>query len=127
MPSGPTQSRSVAGCPRTVTVDPAGVITGDRAFGVLGDTYASWAAVNDSFVLVRRGAAAGEQVTVTFQQLGSSAPATSVWYGVSATPRQTPWGSATFTLGVKPIGFANSCWRVLVDGVDTGLVLAIGP
>lgn len=127
VPAASDATRSVPGCPRTVSTDASGVTSTDGRFGMAGETYASATAVNDSFVLVRRGAAVGDQATVTFPQVGSSAPASSVWYGVTASPRQTPWGSAAFALGVKPIGFANSCWRVLIDGVDTGIVLAIGP
>ena len=38
----------------------------------------------------------------------------------------TAWGGAAFQFGWKPIAFEDSCWRLIVDEVDTGIVLAIG-
>lgn len=115
-----------AGCARTRGTDASGVITADGVIGLVGDTYASSSWV-DSWLLVRRGAALGDRIGVEFRQLGSSAPASSVSYGVPATLRQTPWGDVAFPFGVKPIGFANSCWRLFVDGSDSGIVLFVGP
>ena len=127
-------SSAATGCPRTRSVDEFGVLTSDGLTGVLDRTYMSAAAINDAFVMVRRGSAVGQRVALEFRQVGTNAPATSVSYGVMAesrpTPagiRPTPWDGAAFKLFVKPIGFANSCWRVIVDGADTGIVLQVGP
>ena len=65
-------------------------------------------------------------MTVFFDNVGSRAPASSVWYEVTAEPLANPWGNVAFRIGVKPIGFANSCWRVRTDLGDTGIVLEIG-
>jgi hypothetical protein len=113
-----------AGCSRTQGTDAAGVITSNGVIGLVGETYASSSA--DSWLLVRRGAALGDRVSLDFRQLGSSAPASLVTYGVPATLRQTPWGEVAFPFGAKPIGFANSCWRLFVDGADSGIVLFVG-
>lgn len=128
------QSPPATGCPRTRTVDAYGVITSDGRTGIVDRTYASAVEVNDAFTMVQRPGAVGQRVAVEFRQIGASAPATWVAYSVVAdarpTPpgiRATPWDGAAFKLGVKPIGFANSCWRLIVDGVNTGLALQIGP
>lgn len=126
--SGP--SPESASCPRSRGVDASGVITSDGTFGIVRDTYASSTDINGSFFMVRRGSTIGQRVDVAFQQVGSGAPASSVWYGVAAESWQTPpagRGDVVFKLGVKPIGFVNSCWRLFVDGVDTGIVLFVGP
>jgi len=119
-------------CPRTRSVDEFGVLTSDGATGVLDRTYAS-AQSDDTFVMVRRGSVVGHRVAIEFRQIGTSAPATWVAYGVTAEPRPTPpgvraspWDGAAFKLAVKPIGFADSCWRLIVDGADTGIVLQVG-
>jgi len=121
-------------CPRTRSVDEFGVLTSDGATGVLDRTYASAHSVNDVFVMVRRGIGVGQRVAIEFRQIGTSAPATWVAYEVTAEPRPTPsgirptpWDGAAFKVPVKPIGFADSCWRVIVDGADTGIVLQVGP
>lgn len=117
-----------AGCPRTRSTDAAGVTTSNGVIGIVGETYASSAAFNDSFVMVRRAATLGERVAVVFEQVPPiTAPAMSVSYGVPASPRTTAWGDIAFELGVKPIGFPNSCWRLVVDGADSGIVLFVGP
>lgn len=119
-----------ASCPRTRGVDASGVITSNGTLGVVPDTYASSTDVNGSFLMVRRGSTIGQRVDVSFYQVGSSAPATSVGYGVAAEPWRIPlagWGDVVFKLSVKPIGFTNSCWRLFVDGADTGIVLFVGP
>src|SRR6266849_10113836 len=94
-PGSPAPSRSVSAttpsCARTVTRDPSGVITGNGRFGILGDTFASSAQVNDSFVLVLRGATLGQQMTVVFVNAGSRAPASSVSYGVVAERMPNAW------------------------------------
>lgn len=123
-----TSSADVAAaCPRTRASDASGVVTTNGVVGIAGETYVSARAVNDVFTMVRRDSKLGDLVTVSFAQVGSSAPATSVAYGVRARPERTPWGDLAFPLGVKPIGFVHSCWRLLVDGSDTGIVLEIGP
>lgn len=114
-------------CPLTRSTDASGVLTVDGQVGILDRTYASSAAVNEAFVMVRRGAVVGDRASVEFRQVGTSAPATWVAYGVGAEPYRSPWGDAAFRLGVKPIGFANSCWRLIVNASDTGIVLRIGP
>jgi hypothetical protein len=116
------------GCPRTRSVDPSGVITSNGFVGVLGSTLATSSDVNGRFVMVRRGAKVGDHVELVFQQIGrGTAPASSVSYGVTLDARATPWGDTAFEAGVKPIGFPNSCWRLIVDGADSGIVLFVGP
>jgi len=130
------QSRPGVACPRTRSTDAFGVITSDGTTGILDRTYsnASAFALGEVFVMVRRGSVVGQSVAVEFRQIGTSAPATWVAYGVTAEPRPTPvgvratpWDGAAFKLFVKPIGFVDSCWRLIVDGADTGIVLQVGP
>ena len=130
------QSRPGVACPRTRSADAFGVITSDGATGIIDRTFGSASAVSlgDAFVMVRRGSVVGQNVAVEFRQIGTSAPATWVAYTVTAEARPTPagvlatpWDGAAFKLGVKPIGFADSCWRLIVDGADTGIVLQVGP
>jgi len=130
------QLRPGVACPRTRSTDSFGVITSDGATGVIDRTYGSASAVSgsDAFTLVRRGSVVGQKVAVEFRQIGTSAPAAWVAYTVTAEARPTPagvlatpWDGAAFKLFVKPIGFADSCWRLIVDGADTGIVLQVGP
>lgn len=130
------QSRPGLACSRTRSTDAFGVITSDGVTGIMDRTYGSATAfaLGDAFVMVRRGSVVGQNVAVEFRQIGTSAPATWVAYTVTAEPRPTPagvraspWDGAAFKLGVKPIGFADSCWRLIVDGADTGIVLQVGP
>lgn len=119
-----------ASCPRTRGLDASGVITSNGTIGIVRDTYVSSADVNGSFLMVRRGSTIGQRAEVDFHQVGSSAPASRVFYGVAAELWRTPpagWGDIVFKLGVKPIGFTNSCWGLFVDGTDTGIVLFVGP
>lgn len=124
-------STASANCPRSRARDGQGVITSDGSTGILPDTYMSASDMNASFLMLRRSTVLGQRVAVEFRQIGSSAPASKVWYSVSAEhPVSVPhsgWSDLGFSLGVKPIAFENSCWRLLVDGIDTGLVLFIGP
>ena len=53
-------------------------------------------------------------------------PATWVEYNATGSPRTTPWGDVAFKVGWKPISFSDSRWRLVVDGTDTGLVVAVG-
>lgn len=76
--------------------------------------------------LLRRGTIPGDQISLRFDRIDIAAPATKVFYGVTAAALATPWGDAAFLLGLKPIAFEDSCWRLFVDEVDTGIVLAIG-
>jgi hypothetical protein len=130
------QSRPGVACPRARSTDAFGVITSDGATGIMDRTYGSASAValGDAFMMVRPGSVVGQKVAVEFRQIGTSAPATWVAYTVTAEARPTPagvrampWDGAAFKLGVKPIGFADSCWRLVVDGTDTGIVLQVGP
>ena len=123
-----------AGCKWTRSTDQWGVITVDGKTGILDTTYGSSAAVNDSWVMLRRGAKVGDRIGVQFDQIGMSAPAKWVNYEVVAEPRPTPagpaptpWDGAAFNLHFKPIGFPNSCWRLTVGADDTGIVLFVGP
>lgn len=117
-----------AACAPTTSRDAAGVITANGTFGVVGDTSTpSATAMNEPLLVVRRGAVAGDRLDLRFVQLAESAPATWVEYGVQARTHPSPWGEVTFEAGWKPIGFAGSCWRVLADGADTGLVLEVRP
>ena len=114
-------------CRPTTTRDASGVITVDGNVGIVGETFTQ--SGDGSFLVLRRGAVMGETASLQFTQIGSSAPATWVQYGSSADPQssRTPWGDqVAFAAGWKPIAFAGSCWRLIVDGVDTGLVLEVG-
>jgi hypothetical protein len=122
----PPPTKPVPSCEPTRARDAGGVITVDGRSGVVGDTFTDGGDMNGTFWLVRRGAAVGDSVTLFFRQIGTNAPATSVWYGASASSRETPWGDAAFSVGWKPISFKNSCWSLIVDGADTGIVLAVG-
>lgn len=125
---GSTATATAASCAPTTSRDAAGVITANGTFGVVGDTSTpSATAMNEPLLIVRRGAVAGDRLDLRFVQLAHSAPATWVEYGVQAQTHPSPWGAVTFEAGWKPIGFAGSCWRVLADGADTGLVLFVRP
>jgi hypothetical protein len=116
------------GCQPTTTRDATGVITANGKVGIVGDTFTR--SGDGSFLVVRRGAVAGDLASLQFTQIGTTAPATWVAYSSTATPQErgTPWGDAVgFPAGWKPIAFAASCWRLIVDGADTGIVLAVGP
>jgi hypothetical protein len=115
-----------AGCEPTRTRDATGVITSDGRTGIVGETFALGDLLNGSTSVVRRGAIAGDRISVRFDQIGNTAPATHVTYDVDATPLVTPWASVAFKIGWKPIAFDDSCWRLIVDGADTGIVLAVG-
>ncbi|TMF64065.1 MAG: hypothetical protein E6I14_04110 [Chloroflexi bacterium] len=104
------------------------MITANGAIGVLGEASTpSDTAANDYLVIVRRGAQEHEQIALQFDDIGHTSPATWVSYRVVATTRTNPWGDLVFEAGWKPIGFAGSCWRVIADGQDTGLVLFVRP
>lgn len=120
-----TQALPATGCARTRSTDASGVITVNGQTGILDRTYAS--SRDNDFVMVRRGAKLGDRVALRFDNVGNTAPATWVAYDQPAEQRQNPWGDVVFRVGVKPIGFENSCWRLIVDGTDTGLVLFVGP
>ena len=116
----------VLACEPTRSRDAAGVITVDGRHGVVGETFTFGEDMNGTFWLVRKGAIVGDSVALRFDKIGASAPATWVAYGVSASDQQTPWGTAAFRVGWKPISSKGSCWRLAVDGVETGIVLALG-
>lgn len=119
-----------ASCPRSRGVDASGMITSNGTIGIFRGTYESLTDVEGAFLMVRRGSTIGQRVGVVFQQLGSGAPAASVSYSVAAEPWRTPpagWGDLVFKLGVKPIGSVNSCWRLYVDGADSGILRFVGP
>lgn len=114
-------------CRPTMTRDASGVITADDKIGIVGETFTH--SGDGSFLILRRGAALGEIASLQFTQIGSSAPATWVQYSSTADPQasRTPWGDqVAFAAGWKPIAFAGSCWRLVVDGTDTGIVLEVG-
>jgi len=115
-----------ATCEPTRSHDAAGVITLDGRLGIVGDTSTFGGDPNGGFLLVRSGAMVGDRIALHFDQVGSTAPATWVEYGVTASSRKTPWGDAAFSVGWKPISFSGSCWSLVVDGVNTGIVLAVG-
>ena len=122
----PTPTQAVAPtCEPTRSHDAAGVITPGGRFGVVGDTSTYGGDMNGGFWLVRSGAQVGDRVALHFEQIGSAAPAKWVEYGVTASSRTTPWGDAAFSVGWKPISFSDSCWSLVVDGVNTGIVLAV--
>jgi hypothetical protein len=111
-------------CPATTSRDAAGVITTNGAIGIIGDTRADDAG---EFLIVRRNAIRGDQIRVQFDQLSTSAPAKWVAYGITATAKHNPWSEVAYPAGYKPIGFAGSCWRLVVDGSDSGIVLEVIP
>jgi hypothetical protein len=116
-----------ADCVPTTTRDTSGVITTDGRIGIVGETFTH--SGDGSFLILRRGAVPGETASLQFTQIGTSAPATWVQYSSSADPQAqgTPWGDqVAFAAGWKPIAFAGSCWRLIVDGTDSGLVLEVG-
>lgn len=116
------------GCKPTTTRDASGVITVDGKIGIVGDTFTR--SGDGSFLVLRRGAVFGEIASLQFTQIGTTAPATWVQYSSSADPQSalTPWGDqVAFAAGWKPIAFEGSCWRLIVDGTDSGLVLEVGP
>jgi len=102
------------------------VITSNNVFGIVGETLAAGDVMNGGTALVRRGAIAGDELHLQFDQLSTSAPAKWVEYGVPATFQRNAWGDVVFRIAWKPIGFQDSCWRVLANGVDTGIVLGVG-
>jgi len=116
----------VTGCDPTRARDSSGVITKDGRIGIVGETFAVGDLLNGGSRIVRRGAIPGDQISLRFDRIDIAAPATKVFYGSTATALTTPWGDAAFQFGWKPIAFEDSCWRLIVDEVDTGIVLAIG-
>ena len=114
-------------CERTTKRDPSGVITVDGTIGILGDTFSATA--EGTLLIVRRGAKPGDSMSLKFARLSATNAGMAVFYGASAADQKspTPWGDqVAFAAGWKPIGIAGSCWRLIVDGADTGLVLAVG-
>jgi hypothetical protein len=104
------------------------VITADGKIGVIGDTSTpSATAMEEPLLIVRRGTIEADRVALRFQNIASSAPASWVDYAVTAHRAPSAWGAFTFEAGWKPIGFAGSCWRLIVDGTDSGLVLYVQP
>ena len=123
----PTPTREIAlSCEPTRTKDALGVITTDGRFGIVGDAFTFGEDMNGAFWLVRKGAVAEDSVALHFVQTSGKAPTTWVEYNAAASPRTTPWGDVAFKVGWKPISFSDSCWRVVVDGMETGLVVAVG-
>jgi hypothetical protein len=117
-----------AACQPTTTRDASGVVTVDGKFGIVGETFTP--SGDGSFLVLRRGAVLGEVASLRFTQIGTTAPATWVQYSSTADPQasRTPWGDeVAFAAGWKPIAFEGSCWRLIVDGTDSGLVLEVGP
>lgn len=116
-------------CVPTTTRDASGVITAGGTVGLIGTTVTSEAtmAADEPILLVRRGARPDDQVVLRFDNIGNSAPATWVSYGATARLHQNAWSAFAFEFGWKPIGFAGSCWRLVVDNVDSGLVLHVRP
>jgi hypothetical protein len=115
-------------CERTTKRDPSGVITIDGTIGIVGDTFSPSA--EGTLLIVRRGAKPGDSISLKFARLSATNAGMAVFYGVGAADQKspTPWGDqVAFAAGWKPIGMAGSCWRLIVDGADTGLVLAVGP
>ena len=116
----------VMGCEPTRARDSSGVITKDGRIGIVGETFAVGDLLSGGPHVVRRGTIPGDQISLRFDRIDIAAPATKVFYGSTATALTTPWGDAAFQFGWKPIAFEDSCWRLIVDEVDTGIVLAVG-
>jgi hypothetical protein len=144
-PSGSVPDRTTAAsgavCEPTTRRDASGVITTNDAVGIIGDTFTpSRGAEQVGFLIVRRGAVAGDNMGLRFTQVGTTtrySPLTGevmeapwIAYSVPAATQKTPtpWGDpVAFPAWWKPIAGPGSCWRLIVDGSDTGLVLAVGP
>ena len=125
-PSSPSPSASV--CEPTTYRDASGVVTANGTIGIVGNAWISAdAAMNDYLVIVRRGGRGDDKMALRFNSVGNTAPATFVTYAVGARAQPNPWGAFVFQAGWKPIGFAGSCWRLIADGDDTGLVLFVRP
>jgi len=123
----PTPTREIAlSCEPSRAKDALGVITTDGRFGIVGDPFTFGEDMNGAFWLVRKGAMVQDSVALHFVQTSGKAPMTWVEYNAAASPRTTPWGDVAFKVGWKPISFSDSCWRVVVDGIETGLVVAVG-
>jgi hypothetical protein len=123
----PTPTREIAlSCEPSRAKDALGVITTDGRFGIVGDPFTFGEDMNGAFWLVRKGAMVQDSVALHFVQTSGKAPATWVEYNAAASPHNTPWGDVAFKVGWKPISFSDSCWRVVVDGIETGLVVAVG-
>src|SRR5438034_96516 len=122
-----TSTRAVVlSCEPTRKTDAAGVVTADGGFGIVGEASTYGGDTEGAFWLVRKGAALGDSIALHFEQTAGRAPATWVEYNATGSPRTTPWGDVAFKVGWKPISFSDSCWRLVVDGTDTGLVVAVG-
>src|SRR2546423_3471222 len=128
-PSAPTlPSPSATACEPTTHRDASGVVTANGTVGIVGNASISAdAAMNDYLVIVRRGGRGDDKMALRFDNVGTTAPATFVTYGLGARAQPNPWGAFVFQAGWKPIGFAGSCWRVSAAGQDTGLVLFVWP
>ena len=123
----PTPTREIAlSCEPSRTKDALGVITTDGRIGIVGDAFTFGEDMNGAFWLVRKGAMVQDSVALHFVQTSGKAPMTWVEYNAAASPHTTPWGDVAFKVGWKPISFSDSCWRVVVDGMETGLVVAVG-
>jgi len=123
----PTSTREITlTCEPTRTKDALGVVTVDGRSGIAGDAFTFGGDMDGVFWLVRRGVVVGDSVALHFVQTTGKAPATTVDYNAAASPRTTPWGDVAFKVGWKPISFAESCWSLVVDGMSTGLVVAVG-
>jgi hypothetical protein len=123
-----SRASSATPCEPTSYRDATGVVTANGVFGVLGDTSTfSAIAMNEPLVILHQGAKEQDVIALHFNDIGNSSPATAVSYGVGARARPNPWGAFVFEAGWKPIGFAGSCWRVIANGEDTGLVLFVRP
>ena len=123
----PTPTREIAlSCEPSRAKDALGVITTDGRFGIVGDAFTFGEDMNGAFWLVRKGAMVQDSVALHFVQTSGKAPTTWVEYNAAASTRTTPWGDVAFKVGWKPISFSDSCWRVVVDGIETGLVVAVG-
>jgi hypothetical protein len=119
---------SATTCEPTTRKDATGVITANGIFGLLGETTMSSAiAMNEPLQIVHRGAKPQDGLALRFDDIGHSSRATWVSYSVVGQDRENPWGAVTFEAGWKPISFPGSCWRVIADGEDTGLVLFVRP
>lgn len=125
-PTSRPSATPVAGCEPTRTRDVSGVITSDGWTGIVGETFAVGDLLSGGPHIVRRGTIPGDQISLRFDRMDITAPATKVFYGATATALATPWGDVAFPFGWKPIAFEDSCWRLIVDDVDTGIVLAVG-
>jgi len=104
-PSAPTlPSLSATAYEPTTRRDASGVVTANGTVGIVGNASISAdAAMNDYLVIVRRGGRGDDKMALRFDNVGTTAPATFVTYGVGARAQPNPWGAFFFRPAGSPL------------------------